>query len=298
MDVADMRSFRFTPNLIYRESLQLILRSKMATLLPRIRSLTTMRLLILVLLALSFQLLPASDFHATACEGSYNRHVQGICTNGQDAIYWCWTDVLVKTDTQGRILKQVPVADHHGDLCYHNGRVYVATNLGKFNRPAGSAYSWVYVYDGDTLAELAKHAVPELVHGAGGMAYHDGKFIIVGGLPPDVNENYLYEYDEAFRFQKRHVLASGYTLKGIQTAAYADGAWWFGCYGKPQKLLRADENFRLTGQWTFNASVGIVPISGGRFLMAENTVIKGKGNEAKVFIARPDEKTGFQIEKP
>ena len=238
------------------------------------------------------------SFHAVSCEGAYPRHVQGICTNGKDAIYWCWTDVLVKTDTEGRILRQVPVADHHGDPCFHNGRVYVATNLGKFNRPAGEADSWVYVYDGDTLAELAKHPVPELVHGAGGMAYREGKFIIVGGLPPGVNENYLYEYDESFKFQKRHVLASGYTLMGIQTAAYADGAWWFGCYGKPQVLLRADEKFQLTGNWEFNASVGIVPISGGRFLIAQNTAVKGKGNEAKVVIARVDEKAGLVIEKP
>ena len=130
-------------------------------------------------------------FHLATCDGDYPRHVQGICTDGKDALYWSWTDVLVKTDADGRLLKQVPVADHHGDLCYHAGRVYVAVNLGKFNRPAGEADSWVYVYDGNTLAELAKHPVPELVHGAGGIAWHDGKFIVVGGLPAEIEENYL-----------------------------------------------------------------------------------------------------------
>lgn len=240
----------------------------------------------------------ADSFHPASCEGVYPRHVQGICTNEKDAIYWCWTDVLVKTDTEGRIVKKVPVADHHGDLCYHDGRVYVATNLGKFNRPAGAADSWVYVYDADTLVELAKQRVPEVVHGAGGMAWHDGHFFIIGGLPPNVNENYVYEYDEDFHFQQRHVLASGYTLMGIQTVAYADGAWWFGCYGEPKILLRADEKFQFNGKWQFNASVGIVPISGGRFLIAQNTAMKGKGNQAKVLVARPDEKTGFVIEKP
>jgi hypothetical protein len=209
----------------------------------------------------------------------------------------------VKTDVDGRVLKQVPVASHHGDLCYHDGRVYVATNLGKFNQPAGQADSWVYVYDGDTLAELAKHQVPELVHGAGGMAFHGGKFIIVGGLPPGVNENYAYEYDENFRFQKRHVLASGYTLMGIQTVTHAYGAWWFGCYGKPAVLLRSDENFTLTGRWEFNASVGIAPIGGGRFFIAQNTGLKAddgksKSNKARVVIARADEKNGLVLEKP
>ncbi len=262
------------------------------------------KLLLFVLALLCLHTARAADaFHATACEGTYPRHLQGICTNDRDAIYWCWTDALVKTDTEGRVLKKVPVANHHGDLCYHAGRVYVATNLGKFNRPEGEADSWVYVYDGETLAELAKHRVPELVHGAGGMAFHGGKFIIIGGLPPGVNENYAYEYDENFRFQKRHVIASGYTLMGIQTVAYADGAWWFGCYGKPAVLLRADENFRFAGKWEFNASVGIAPIGGDRFLIAQNTANKGddgktKSNEARVVIARPDAQAGIVIEKP
>ncbi|MBS0208018.1 MAG: hypothetical protein JSS27_03595 [Planctomycetes bacterium] len=264
-----------------------------------------MRFLLLTLALFAVHRARAAEpaFYAAACEGTYPRHVQGICTNLRDAIYWSWTDALVKTDLDGRVLKNVPVASHHGDLCYHAGRVYVATNLGKFNQPAGQADSWVYVYDGNTLAELAKHRVPEVVHGAGGMAWHDGRFIIAGGLPTGLNENYLYEYDESFRFQRHHVLASGYTLMGIQTVAYAEGAWWFGCYGKPQVLLRADEKFQFTGKWEFNASVGIAPITDGRFLIAQNTAIKGddgkvKSNQARVVIARADEKAGMEIEKP
>ncbi|MDI1314546.1 hypothetical protein [Prosthecobacter sp.] len=263
----------------------------------------------MILAAFGLNLLPAAELspssaqNATPCEGAYPRHLQGICTDGKGSIFWCWTDELVKTDHNGHVLKKVAVASHHGDLCYHDSRVYVATNLGKFNQPAGAADSWVYVYDAATLAELAKHRLPDVVHGAGGMEYHDGKFIVIGGLPPGVNENYLYEYDKSFRLQKRHVLASGYTLLGIQTVAYADGAWWFGCYGKPAELLRADENFQFTGKWDFNASVGIAPISGGRFLIAQNTAIKvdggkTKANQARVVIARPDEKTGMVVEKP
>jgi hypothetical protein len=243
----------------------------------------------------------ADDFHPVACEGAYPLHLQGICTNDKDAIYWSWTNFLVKTDTNGRVLKKVSVPSHHGDLCFHGGRVYVATNLGKFNLPAGQADSWVYVYDGDTLAELAKRPVPELVHGAGGMAVRGGKFIIVGGLPDGVNENYAYEYDENIRFQKRRIVASGHTYKGIQTVAYADGAWWFGCYGKPS-LLRADDNFTFTGKWEFSASVGIAPIGGGRFLIAQNKAKVGddkkKTHTARVVIARTDEKAGLILENP
>jgi hypothetical protein len=98
----------------------------------------------------------------------------------------------------------------------------------------------------------------------------------------------------ASNFRSRHVIASGYTLMGIQTVAQADGAWWFGCYGKPAVLLRTDEKLQFTGKWEFNASVGIAPISGGRFLIAQNTAVKGKSNHAKVVIARVDEKAGPQ----
>lgn len=266
------------------------------------------RTVILPLLALSTVLLTSTvkaedktSFKPAKCEGEYSRHVQGICTNGKDAIYWSWTTELVKTDLDGRVLKKVPVANHHGDLCHHNGRVYVATNLGKFNRPAGEADSWVYVYDAETLAELAKHPVPELVHGAGGMEYRNGRFIIVGGLPPGTDENYAYEYDENFKFIKRHVINSGYTLMGIQTVTYADGSWWFGCYGQPQVVLRTDENFQFNGKWEFKASLGIAPLGNERFLIADNTATTQEDGKTKLYqgfvsIARVDEKTGLLLE--
>ena len=240
----------------------------------------------------------SSVYQSTKCEGVYPGHLQGICTDERDAIYWSWTDTLVKTDPRGRVLKQVKVAKHHGDLCFHDGKVFVAVNLGQFNLPAGHADSWVFVYDADTLAELARHRVPEVVHGAGGIGYHDGRFIVVGGLPAGVNENYLYEYDAKFTFQKRHVLASGYTLMGIQTAAFANGAWWFGCYGIPAVLLRADPHFQLTGRWQFDAALGIVGLPDGRFLIGQNSFAKGGGYEGRVALAWPETEKGLVFEHP
>jgi len=238
----------------------------------------------------------SSPFQSTKCEGVYPGHLQGICTDERDAIYWSWTDTLVKTDGRGHVLKQVKVAKHHGDLCFHDGKVYVAVNLGQFNLPAGHADSWVFVYDADTLAELSRHHVPEVVHGAGGIGYHDGRFIVVGGLPAGVKENYLYEYDEKFAFQQRHVLASGYTLMGIQTAAYAEGAWWFGCYGVPPVLLRADSRFELTGRWQFDAALGIASVGNGRLLIGQNSVARGGGYKGRVALAWLDGEKGLVFE--
>ena len=100
----------------------------------------------------------------------------------------------IKTDAEGRALKKIEVANHHGDLCFQDGKIYVAVNLGLFNFPAGRADSWIYVYDADSLAELARHPTPEVVHGAGGIGVRDGRFFVVGGLPPAmVAKRYLRE---------------------------------------------------------------------------------------------------------
>ena len=99
----------------------------------------------------------AADFQAVECAGTYPHHLQGICTDDDNALFWSFTTQLVKTDRLGTVLKQVPVGNHHGDLCHHDGRIYVAVNFGNFNDPDGNADSWVYVYDADDLSLIAKH---------------------------------------------------------------------------------------------------------------------------------------------
>lgn len=233
-------------------------------------------------------------YRAVGCEGVYTHHLQGIAVDGE-AIYWSFTTQLVKTGLDGKVLCQVPVANHHGDLCVHAGKVYVAVNLGRFNRPAGEADSWVYVYDAETLAEIARHPVPEAVHGAGGIAWHDGRFIVVGGLPEGVEENTIYAYDDAFRFRRRHVLPSGYTRLGIQTVTHAGGRWWFGCYGNPAALLVADEGFTLLGRHAFDCALGIAGLPDGRFLAAAGRTVKGVGCTGRVRLAVEDPAAGLRL---
>jgi glycerophosphoryl diester phosphodiesterase len=235
-------------------------------------------------------------YRPTQCEGAYPRHLQGICIDGQGAIYWSFTDVLLKSDVTGKVIKQRPVANHHGDLCYQDGKLYVAVNLGKFNELPGKADSWVYVYDADSLAEAARHKVPEAVHGAGGIGWHNGHFMVVGGLPPGVNENYVYEYDEAFRFIRKHIIQSGYTLMGIQTAEFINGCWWFGCYGNPRVLLKTDETFHLVGRYEFDCALGLAGLPDGRFLVAQGPNGPGKKHVGSVVIAHADATKGLVVE--
>ncbi len=226
------------------------------------------------------------------CEGSYPKHLQGVCAD-QKSVFWSFTTRLVKTDLQGKVVKSVPVADHHGDLCLHNGNVFVAVNLGKFNDAAGNADSWIYVYNSETLEEVARHRVPEVFHGAGGIGFRDKHFWVVGGLPENVPENYVYEYDSAFVFQKRHVIASGHTHLGIQTATFAGDRWWFGCYGTPRILLVTDVDFKLLGRYEYDCSLGIEAWSGGGLLSASGTC--SDGCRGRIRLAVPDPVHGLVL---
>lgn len=250
--------------------------------------------LVVLSASVSFAAPPAGVFAAIQCEGTYPGHLQGICTDNKDSVFWSFTTELVKTGRHGKIVKKIPVASHHGDLCFVDGKVYVAVNLGQFNQPEGKADSWVYVYDAG-LKELAWHKVPEAVHGAGGMGYRDGRFFVVGGLPQGINENYVYEYDKDFHFIKRHVIESGYTLMGIQTAAYADGCWWFGCYGKPHELLKTDKEFHMIGRYPLDCAYGIVGMPGGSLLIGQHFLSpsESKMKGGRAVVATPDSEKGL-----
>jgi hypothetical protein len=236
-----------------------------------------------------------SPYQAVQCEGFYPGHLQGIAIDGQGAIFWSFTTVLAKTDALGKILHKVDVVSHHGDLTYVDGHLYVAVNLGDFNNPRGKADNWIYVYRASDLKRLAKHEIQQVKHGAGGIAFHKGSFLVVGGLPPDVQENYVYEYDGKFQFQGHREIASGYTLLGIQAAEHADGRWWFGCYGRPEQLLVTDNKFNMQGRYEFSCSLGIVHLEENRFLVASGSRVVDKGHTGRLQIAETDPKRGLVI---
>lgn len=240
---------------------------------------------------------PKIPWKGVECPGQYPIHLQGVCADPDGNIYWSFTDQLVKTDGRGQLLKAVSVPAHHGDLCYFDEKIYVAVNLGAFNQPAGQADSWVYVYDAATLDKLSKHEVQDVVHGAGGIEHRGQSFFVVGGLPEGVPENYIYEYTHDWKLKQRHVLKSGTTLKGIQTVLFHDNAWWFGCYGDPKILLKADADFNIVGRWPFDASYGLIGVAPGKFLVARDPRRKGQKRRAALIPAVADEKAGMKVRK-
>lgn len=231
--------------------------------------------------------------NAVKCDGDYPHHLQGTCTDNGAAIFWSFTTELVKTDRQGRVLKKIPVANHHGDLCFNDGKIYVAVNLGRFNDPEGNADSWVYTYDAKTLDLVAKHETQEVFHGAGGIGTMNSHFYVVGGLPDGVEENYVYEYDAEFQFVKKHTINSKWTHLGIQTATFHDEAWWFGCYGSPAILLKTDADFKLIGRHEFNCSLGIIGVGPNQLMFARGPRNPAGRHLGSLHPAKPDAKLGL-----
>jgi 7,8-dihydropterin-6-yl-methyl-4-(beta-D-ribofuranosyl)aminobenzene 5'-phosphate synthase len=103
----------------------------------------------------------------------------------------------------------------------------------------------------------------------------------------------VYEYDGDFHFVERHVIKSGNTLMGIQTATFAHGSWWFGCYGNPRVLLKTDELFDLIGKYDCDASLGIVGIPKGRLFVARGPCQLQTGCIGSVLVAVPDDEKGL-----
>ena len=217
-------------------------------------------------------------------EHTYGGHLQGMATDFENALFWSHTTQLVKTDLQGTVLKVIDVPTHHGDLDYYGGKIYVAVNFGKFNEEPGEADSWVYVYEAQNLDLIAKYKVPELVHGAGGIAIHNKRAMIVGGLPYNgkYDRNYVYEYNLDFEFQKRHELATGYTHLGIQTACYFNNYWYFGCYGSDSKnlnpiVLKAKDignPLELLEKYEVDMSHGLIGLENDEFLYSNKSLNK------------------------
>jgi len=198
------------------------------------------------------------------CEGEYRGHLQGVTTDGS-SLYWSMSVAIVKTDLSGKILRQVRAPYHQGDPCFYDGTVYVPVNLGWFDTHA-KGDSWVFAYDGETLEEKRRWKLPEWPNGAGGMTCANGRFFVVGGLPLDVDVNVVCEYTSDFTLVKRHVLKTGFTHMGIQTAAFEDGRFIFGIYGSPGNQsgtlecpASLDSFLRRTGP----GNVGIVKLGDG-----------------------------------
>lgn len=223
-------------------------------------------------------------------------HIQGVATDGK-YIYLSYSGNILKSDWQGNIIKFIktprfdgledPKNDiaalkkkfnirihHSGDCCFHDGKLYVAYCGSGFNRryESGWSYNYVYVFDTD-LNFIRRHHVPDMVHGAGGITFANGRFYLVGGRPAGVTGNTLYEYDSSFKLLKKHQLKFN-SDKGIQTISWDGEHFWIGCYKTGDFAFLVDKDFKVTSVAKAPIATGVLNSSDRKTLLCFRDVFR------------------------
>ena len=217
------------------------------------------------------------------CSGTYQRHLQGIALDDAFHIFWSFTEVIVKTDSNGSVLLARNVEGHHGAPVFVNGALYVPVDRGDAYNPLGVHDSWIHKYDPSTLSLIATYPLPQVSYGAGAVGYGNNRFVVAANLPEGGADNTVYEYDANFNFVSSRALHSGYTLLGVQTAAFGDGAWWFGAYGNV--LIRTGPDFSAPVRYNLDASLGLAPIGSDRFYVGHGNSCDAGGCIGSVTLA-------------
>ncbi len=210
--------------------------------------------LALALLSTCSNLIAAETIH---CNGEFRHHLQGFAAD-DNAIYWSFTSVLLKTDKTGKPILRCDVASHHGDCCIHDGKLYVAVDR-KFAGAKDEEY-FIYVYDCHDLAFMRRIPVLEGGGGVDGIVFVKGFFYLAEGKPRDSEQpfNRVHKFTPDFQQKVTTFKVPGKTSYGVQAMTYAGGWFWLGTYGLG--TIQADEDFRVVAERLLGGSVGIYPL--------------------------------------
>ena len=224
------------------------------------------------------------------CEGSWSGHLQGVAFDGKDKLYWVFNRHLVQTGTNGKLLNATMLkreegkADHGGSPCYANGFIYVPYCGSGFNKELKGkpSYNFVQVYDEKDLSLVKSYSIPDVVYGAGAIAFADGNFFVTGGRPANMPGNTVYEYSPEFKLLKKHHLEFNSHL-GIQSMTFDGKNFWFGCYSvRSGGAYRTGRDFKVNGYYNFHGAFGMVPLSDHKILLAAPDSGRKAGGKASV----------------
>ena len=157
---------------------------------------------------------------------SYKSHLQGIAAD-ETGIYWSFTDTLVKTDWQLKVLKEVRFPRcHGGDLCVAEGDIYWGMLLRKPDLIAANSNSKgaVYRFSKDLVLKK-KYPLVSVKEGIDGITFHKGKFYVAPVLAKEPHkESAVVIFDRDFKFLKRMEFTTESDKKfGIQTLNMVHG---------------------------------------------------------------------------
>ena len=238
------------------------------------------------------------------CEGSWSGHLQGMTFDGKDKLYWVFNQHLVQTGTNGRLInatmlkKEAGKANHGGSPCYANGKIYVPYCGSGFNTYLNGkpSYNFVQVYDEKDLSLIKSYPVPDVVYGAGAIAFADGNFFIAGGRPADMPGNTVYEYSPEFKLLKKHHLEFN-SYKGIQSMTFDGENFWFGCYSiRAGAAFRTGRDFKVKEYYNFQGAYGMVPLNDRKILLAAPDYSRKSSGKASVADLGKMKKTVARLE--
>ena len=200
------------------------------------------------------------------CDSLHPYHCQGVATDGAH-LYWSFSTELAKTDLTGKTLAVYKMkAGHMGDLCVHDGKIYMGMNMGSA-RDGTRVGDEVWVFDPKDLKLLKRIPTPQTIWCNNGIEWYGGSFWIVSNVSKEMPYNYVFEYTPDFRFKCCHPIASGRTNLGVQTICYAKGKMLFGCYGGTmpdgevlKNCVFAVDPAALTAKYRSNEYPPVVPI--------------------------------------
>ena len=227
----------------------------------------------------------AVEFKKVNLPAKFRGHLQGFAI-GEGKIYWAQTHIMIRSDEKGNIERVVEAPGHHGDCCFHDGKLYVAVNFGKFNTK-DKAKNEVWVYDAD-LNFITSFPLPYLEGGLGGIEYYNGSFYCVGGIDPSEKEFKICKVSKDFKLEKEYFIPVENTFLGVQTILRTQGRFLLGCYLKPNTTPRlftyeCDDDFKVIKRHKINTSCGMAAIqnSDGCNILVAKTGWDNKSKFAK-----------------
>lgn len=221
-----------------------------------------------------------ADMAEIVLPGEYSGHLQDVCWDGCEYIYWAHTWDIVKTDLKGKILRHVQVEGHNAGCQLKDGKLYVAvcpTEKRKIVAWGPESRLQVNEYDANTLALKAKH-VMSANDRAGSLAIlADGSFVVGCLRPRNITASQVrfHHVNSNFAVLSTHLIDDLKIKMGIETIKrYGDSLYLF-CYGAP--IVRLDaKTFKETGRLGgFNGTCGFI-YDGQNFWFGTSKCIKGK----------------------
>ena len=219
-----------------------------------------MKYLLLLLLTAAFTL-GASPLIINS-DASYPSHLQGVAAD-ETGLYFSFTDVLVKTDYTGKVLKEFKYVSHMGDLCIVDGDLFVVMQFrSQPHRIAnGNRKSAVLQFSKDLV--LKKIHPLDIPWGVDGITFCNGKFYMSPdfGKEPKI-ETGIMLFDRNFKLLKEIRFKTGANIKfGAQVLTTVKGGILAAFYDDSKgAFIFEPETWKIIGQADIKPSTGFTPI--------------------------------------